>query len=161
MPHAHTSIRILGAATCGGAVGQRAIQQDSVRPVHIGDRDQALVELIVAAVPDDAVDIIRAVVVVAPTLLELVAAALDGLGLVLVRGRVVVGPGRRVRVEVDRVVPQAGPKGERRAGKDEGDRGDAAGGARAGAVGYGRPAAVESSAAVRGGRAGAGGCPAA
>lgn len=110
--------------------------------------------MVVAPVTQNTVDVIRTVVIIASTLNRLVAAALDGLGLVLARGGVVVSPRGAVRVQVGVMQPKTGPKCQCADEEERGD--DAAGGAATGAVGNGGSAAVVSAAAVGGGCAGAG-----
>lgn len=156
-PQARRGVGVVRAAARCRAVGQGTVEQDGVGAVDVGDANEALVELGVAAVAEDARDVVGAVVLVAAALLVFVAAALDGLGLVLARGGVVVVPGAAVGVDIDGVPPEPRPEGDGGAGKDEGDGRDAARGARAGAVGDGGAAAVVAPAAVGGGGAGAGG----
>lgn len=103
--HASAGIRVLVAARGGGAVGQRAVDEDGV----VGDHDLCLVQLVVAAVADQLVEHGRggvAAVVVAPALDVRVAGALHGLGLVAAAAVVVVAVGVAVGVEVRAVRPR-------------------------------------------------------
>lgn len=158
LPYRYTRIGRLGAATCRRSIRQRTIQQNGVCSIYIRNRDQALVQPIVATIAQDAVDVVGAIILVTTTLDRFVAPALYGPRLVLVRRRVVVPPRRAIGVHVYRVVPESRP--ERKRTDPEKDRIDAARRTRAGAIGNRAAAAVKSASAVGRWRTGAGRCAA-
>lgn len=147
--HANTRTSRLGAAAGSGAIRQRSINQNRVRAVDTRHRDQTFVQVVERAIADNTVDEVGAIVIITATLLVRVAAALDGLRLVLAGGRVVVEPRVAVRVQVRRVVPDSRPEGKRqRADTEEADRREAEGRDAARAVRRRRAAAVVCAAAA-------------
>lgn len=114
----HTSagtVRILSAARGCGAVWKRSVDQDRLGAVNVGHRDERVVEVGVAAVSNEIIQVSLVAVLVAAAGHVRVTSTDDGLGLVLRRivGLVVEPVRVVVVVRVCAIKPQAGPEGER------------------------------------------------
>lgn len=141
---------IAGIIRGGCPEGERAVDKNGACPIHVGDRDQRVVELIVIAVADKLVDVRQVIRVatgdIAAALAHLGAGALHILGFVSVRGLVVEMIGVRIVVEVRIVQPDTRPKGESRS-EEKGGHDSGAWRRVSGLIRFDRAAAVISAAA--------------
>lgn len=113
-------VGILGATGGCRSVRQRAVDQDGVGSIDLGDRDDGLVEGTVSAIANDVGHISAVGVLVTAAGGVGVAATDDGLRLFLVGRAVVEGVRVGVGIHVRAVKPDTGPKGESRyTGTDE------------------------------------------
>jgi hypothetical protein len=133
-----TSLRVVGAARCGGAVRKRTVEDECFRAVYIRNGDEGLVKRGVAAVADEIVDVRLIAVLVAATDGKILAETHDGERLVaagrlpcrerpavvvvvvvvVVGALVVEAVGVVVVVWVCVVEPEAGHDGEQEDGRD-------------------------------------------
>jgi len=104
------SIGVFGAAVGCCAIGQRAVDQNGIGAVDLGDVDNRLVERIVIPVADNIVHIRAVGVLVTAAWVVRIAGANDWLRLVLVGGVVVESVRVGIGVHVCAVEPESGPE---------------------------------------------------
>lgn len=107
-------VGILGATGGCRSVRQRAVDQDGVGSIDLGDGDDGLVEGTVSAITNDVGHISAVGVLVTAAGGVGVAATDDGLRLVQVGRAVVEGVRVGVGIQVRAVEPDTGPEGETR-----------------------------------------------